>query len=69
MPPAQVALTGPGADRPHIISHLLGIPKLGRHRREREDQERQKHASIAYDQPAQQVNEVPASLVYGKDKK
>jgi hypothetical protein len=69
MPPAQVALTSPAADRPHIISHLLGIPKLGRARREREEKERQKHAAIAYDQPARQVNELPASMVYGTDKK
>jgi hypothetical protein len=66
-PPAQVALEGAGAGRPHIISHLLGIPKFGRARRAREDKERQKHASITYDQNASQVNELPASLVYGKD--
>ena len=69
LPPAQVALAGPGSDRPHIISHLFGIPKLGRLRREREDKERQKHAAIAYDQPVQQVHELPASVVYGADKK
>ena len=69
LPPAQVALTGPGSDRPHIISHLFGIPKLGRVRRDREDKERQKHASITYDRPGEQVNELPASLVYGTDKK
>jgi hypothetical protein len=69
LPPAQVALAGPGSDRPHIISHLFGIPKLGRARREREDKERQKHASITYDQSASKVNELPASLVYGKDSK
>jgi hypothetical protein len=69
MPPAQVALTGPGSDRPHVISHLLGIPKFGRIRRDREDKERQKHASITYDRSASQVTELPASLVYGKDGK
>jgi hypothetical protein len=69
LPPAQVALAGPGAERPHIISHLFGIPKLGRSRRAREDKERQKHASITYDRSATQVNELPASLVYGQDSK
>jgi hypothetical protein len=67
LPPAQVALTAPGHDRPHIISHLLGIPKLGQSRRAREEQERQKHAAIAYDQPNRPVNELPAAMVYGKD--
>jgi hypothetical protein len=66
IPPAQVALSGPGHDRPHVIGHLLGIPKFGGMRREREDKERQKHAAIAYDQPGAKVTEVPASLVYGK---
>jgi len=66
IPPAQVALSGPGHDRPHVIGHLLGIPKFGGIRREREDKERQKHAAIAYDQPGAKVTEVPASVVYGK---
>jgi hypothetical protein len=65
IPPAQVALAGPGHDRPHVIGHLLGIPKFGGLRREREDKERQKHAAIAYDQPGAKVNELPASMVYG----
>jgi len=67
MPPAQVALTNPGSDRPHIISHLFGIPKFGQLRRDRENQERQKHAAISYDQPNRAVTELPASVVYGKD--
>jgi hypothetical protein len=67
-PPAQVALAGPGADRPHIIGHLLGIPKLGQMRRAAEDKERQKHAAIAYDQPNAKVSELPASMVYGNGK-
>jgi len=66
LPPAQVALAGPGHDRPHIISHLLGLPIIGQGRRAREEQERQKHASIAYDQPDRSVTELPASMVYGK---
>ena len=40
VPPAQVAMQGPGHDRPHIISHLLGLPILGQRRRDREDKER-----------------------------
>jgi hypothetical protein len=66
LPPAQVALAGPGYDRPHVIGHLLGIPKLGQARRERDDKERQKHAAIAYGQPNQPVTTLPASVVYGK---
>ncbi|MFI5453924.1 MAG: hypothetical protein ACHRXM_00575 [Isosphaerales bacterium] len=66
LPPAQVALAGPGHDRPHIISHLFGIPRFGQIRRELEDKERQKHAAIAYDQTIQPVTALPASVVYGK---
>ncbi len=66
IPPAQVAMEGPGHNRPHIISHLLGLPKLGQIRRDREDKEREKHAAIAYDQPGAKVTEIPASMVYGK---
>jgi hypothetical protein len=66
VPPAQVPLTGSTSNRPHIISHLLAFPEFGRIRREREDKDRQKHASIAYDQPTAKVTELPADLVYGK---
>jgi hypothetical protein len=65
--PAQVAMQGPGHDRPHIISHLLGLPRLGQIRRGREDKERDRHAAIAYDEPGAKVTELPASMVYGKD--
>jgi hypothetical protein len=68
LPPAQVALSSPPSNRPHIISHLFGLPMLGQHHRERIEREREKHASIAYGQADSAVNEVPASLVYGKDK-
>jgi hypothetical protein len=68
LPPAQVALSSPSSNRPHIISHLFGLPSFGRYHRDQQDRERQKHASIAYGQVDQQVSEVPASLVYGKDK-
>jgi len=67
IPPAQVALQGPVSNRPHILGHLFGVPEFGKHRREREDKERQKHASIAYDQPAAKVTELPAEMVYGKE--
>jgi len=67
LPPGQVALSGPGHDRPHIISHVLGFPKLGQLRREREEKERQKHASIAYGESSRSVTELPASMVYNKN--
>jgi hypothetical protein len=67
MIPAQTALAGPSAGRPHIISHLLGYGGLARHHREvREDKQREAHAAISYNPPNQQVNELPASVVYGK---
>src|SRR5262249_15188799 len=68
LPPGQVALAAPASNRPHIISHLFGLPNFGQHHRDRVDRERQKHASIAYGQLDHPVTEIPASLVYGKDK-
>jgi hypothetical protein len=65
IPPAQEAMEGPGHNRPHIISHLLGLPIIGERRREREDKEREKHAAIAYGQQDAKVTELPASMVYG----
>ena len=68
MIPPQTALDTQTTTRPHILSHLFGIGGISRHIREaREDQERDVHASIAYDNPSQPVNGVPASVVYGKD--
>jgi hypothetical protein len=66
LPPAQVALAGPGHDRPHVISHMLGLPKIGRHAREREAKARAKHAAIAYGEPNRAVTELPASMVYAR---
>jgi hypothetical protein len=67
MIPAQTALDGATNGRPHVISHLFGIGGMTRHRQEaRDDKQRSKHASIAYDPPAQPVSELPSSLVYGK---
>ena len=37
-PPPPAAMSGPGHDRPHIISHIFGLPKLGRHHEERVEQ-------------------------------
>jgi hypothetical protein len=67
LPPPQTPMNGPGHDRPHIISHLLGLPRIGQHWQERDEKRREKHASIAYDQPNTVVTELPASAVYSKN--
>ncbi|MGZ3384343.1 MAG: hypothetical protein ACXWNF_05330 [Isosphaeraceae bacterium] len=68
MIPPQTALDSQTSTRPHILSNLFGIGGISRHIREsREDKERDAHASIAYDTPSQPVNEVPASVIYGKE--
>jgi hypothetical protein len=64
IPPAPAAMSGPGHDRPHIISHIFGLPKLGKLHEEREGKRRDQHAAIAYGDPNQKVNELPASVVY-----
>jgi hypothetical protein len=66
IPPGQVAVPGPEHEKRYkIIAHAIGMPKFGRRRREQEDQEREKHAAIAYDQAGSKVTELPASMVYG----
>jgi hypothetical protein len=68
--PASVAsdpLSPPGHNRPHVIGHLFGVTALGRDWREsRERRERESHASIPYGAPNQQVTELPAAMVYGR---
>ena len=67
MMPAQTALAGAPSSRPHVISHLFGFGGVSRHlREEREFKQREAHASISYDPPAQPVNALPATMVYGK---
>ena len=66
VPPPPAPMSGPGHDRPHIISHIFGLPKLGRHHEERVERRREQHAAIAYGDRTQKVNELPASVVYSQ---
>jgi hypothetical protein len=66
LPPAQVALASPARDRPHVISHLFGLPRLGRHWEHRAERRRETHAAISYGDSNQKVTELPASIVYSK---
>jgi hypothetical protein len=63
-PPAP--MSGPGHNRPHVIGHLLGLPKVGRHYEAHQAKKREQHAAIAYGDPNEKVNELPASMVYGR---
>ncbi len=55
------------ANRPHVISHLLGISDIGRERGERRERRtRESHASIPYGQAPAPVADVPASVVFGR---
>jgi hypothetical protein len=62
--PAPEPIAGAGHYRPRIVTTLFGLPNFGRAWRDRQDQERQKHASIAYGQNDQKVTDLPASVVY-----
>jgi hypothetical protein len=67
MIPAPTGLTNPSGGRPHVISHLLGVGEISReYRHNRDSKSRARHAAISYDPPSQNVNELPASVVYGK---
>jgi hypothetical protein len=64
IPPAPDPMAGPGHNRPRIISHLFGLPNWGQTWRDREERERQKHASISFGQNDHPAMDVPASVVY-----
>ncbi len=66
VPAAPSPMNGPGHDRPHIISHIFGLPKLGKLHQERVEKQRQQHAAIAYGDPNRRINELPASVVYSQ---
>jgi hypothetical protein len=66
VPSAPAPMGGPGHDRPHILSHIFGLPKLGALHQKEVDKERAQHAAIAYGDQNQKVFELPASVVYGQ---
>lgn len=64
---ASDPLTPPGANRPHILSHLFGVDGIGKDRARANERKRvQQHASISYGAQTQTVDELPASVVFGK---
>ena len=76
-PGRAVVDAGPGPDpiqkksgafpHPHIIGHLFGLSGIGSESREARDaKKKEAHAMISYDAPGTTVNEIPASMVYGK---
>ncbi len=67
VPPAQVAQPdSEPRSRLKIIAHAIGVPSFGSRRRAEAEKERQKHASISYEDANSKVTELPASMVYGK---
>jgi hypothetical protein len=66
VPAAPTPMDGPGHNRPHVISHLLGLPILGHHYQEHQAKKREQHAAVAYGDPNEKVTELPASMVYGR---
>jgi hypothetical protein len=66
VPPPPTPMAGPGHNRPHVISHVLGLPILGKHHEERVEKRRERHSAVAYGDPNEKVTELPASMVYGR---
>lgn len=66
VPTPPTPMSGPGHNRPHVISHLLGLPILGKHHEERVEKRRELHASEAYGDSGQKVTDLPASMVYDR---
>lgn len=65
IPPAPTPMPGPRHNRPHVISHIFGIPKFGQLHQERADKKREEHAAISYGDGSK-VTDLPASMVYGR---
>jgi hypothetical protein len=64
---AEPAVGLPHPNRPHVLTHLLGLDSIGNDRAEaRERRKRESHASIPYGPVDQTVNEIPTSMVYGR---
>lgn len=66
VPPPPAPMSGPGHNRPHIISHMIRPSMYLRRHQEREDRRREQHAAEAYGPDNQKVNDLPASMVYGR---
>lgn len=56
----------PVHNRPRVLGHLLGLPSFGRLSAEEMARKQSAHAAIRYDNAAPTVNELPASMVYGR---
>ncbi len=58
------------APRPHILAHLFGVAAIDRDAREvlgtRDRRKKEAHAATAYGDPTSKVDELPASMVYGR---
>ncbi len=78
-PGHAIAAAGPGANpapfqhkptsskNPHIIGHLLGYSGIGSEWRDQRAQKKaQAHASIPYNNEGTTINELPASMVFGR---
>ena len=56
-----------GANRPHIVSHLLGLSGIGRDAHDaRVRRKEETHAAISFGPQDSPVTDVPASTVYGR---
>jgi hypothetical protein len=66
VPPPPTPMPGPGHNRPHVISHMLGLPIIGKRYEERVEKRRELHSAEAYGPSNEKVNELPASMVYGR---
>jgi hypothetical protein len=66
VPPPPTPIPGPGHNRPHIISHMLGLSAVGKRHEQRVEKRRESHAAEAYGDSKEKVTELPASVVYGR---
>ena len=67
IPRAPEPIAPAESNRPHVISHVLGLSAIGRDRRaDAHRRAGQKHASIRYGAEEPRVTELPASKVYGR---
>ena len=61
---APNTIAAPGHNRPHVLSHALGLTAIGRGWREERNRHRgETHARISYDAPEAKVTEVPTYVL------
>ncbi len=68
--PASDPIDPGGSGNPYVLSHLFGLAAFRRDIKDgleaKQQRKRDKHAALSYDPATEKVQELPASMVYGR---